>query len=138
MNVGADTLGWVDASRGESRPIAAQSMLGEALWRVHNQLGSDDFNTVQEKHDITLNYAVEATLSGLQRGAMTTARAHYPAAALGGKPCRVTHKLQHNSLYLSSAAEAQDTLARHLVGVNAHTTMGVARETLHQHMSRVG
>lgn len=139
QDVKGEALSWVDASLGTQRIIAAKSLLGDSVWHIHNQLGSEDFSmSAEQDHTIMLNYAVEPTLGSLQRGAITSALARYPPAALGGKPCRVTHRALGSQCYLSSAAEAQDTLAQHLVGVNAHTSVGVSREMLHLQTSRRG
>lgn len=135
---GAEPLGWVDASRGAQRVNAARKLLGEGVWSLHNLLGSDDFNVTEERHTVTLNYAVEPDLKNLQRGAVTTVLARYPRAAHGNKPCRVTHCSMGQDSYITSASAARESLERHMVGVNAQTSMGVAREALHMQSATRG
>lgn len=132
----AAQLDWVDMSRGAPRTVVAERLLGAAAWMLHNQLGDSDYDLVGGRHSITFNYAVEMQGIQLQRSAATTVSAAYPLLVQGGRVCRVSHAGGEVISTKDSLAEGEESLAMHMQGVNAHTSIGVAREALHLQISK--
>lgn len=125
---------WVDMSRGIPRRAAAEELLGGPAWSIHNQLGDDDYDTHKLEHQTHFTYALEVKGARLNRSDAHPVTLGYPALLNGAKKCRVEYMGNPQPHYLSSAAEAEQSLASHIQGINASMAVGVARESLHLHM----
>jgi len=128
----------LDLSRNVLQEVMAKALLGENLWQLHNQLSSGDFfgpgdHGVQQ---VVFNYAVEPVDSRLLRSSSTELTVPYESPVTD--KCYVGYGGTDIRLEPGALSACEYALEQHSHGLNANTSIGVGRETLHYQSVRSG